>query len=755
MWAATKIWRRVLDAIPFNPVIASLLVLLCAYLIYSTWVFVNPLGDSATHLAGGQRVLLERIAGETLLLVEERSSGQRVAARQRAVEALSRFRLAQNRLESVGGSLDWTGENTATARNAMALPSQGVERLASAVEAIQGLGPQGLMRLSNASSEVREILGPVESLSADYEGLLPGNAAGTERIEKLKVLKIAGILAAVLLVLQALLVAYVRGKQIKRLRDRLHRKERLLRREILARRRSDEGHRLMAAAFEQANDSIVVTDAGGNVRYVNAAFARNTGYSKEEILGKTQSMLKSGEQDAEFYRRMWNTISSGQPWRGQMVNRRKDGALRTESQAVFPIRDRMGQITHYAGIKRDITREVEMEKQLRESQRLEAIGVLAGGVAHDFNNILTPIIGFTDLTLGLVPEHSEAHDNLVIVRTAAQRAKDTVMLIRNAVRENASPPQPIQLEDIAKEVVTLMRSTASKSIAIAQDIPQRLPTVLGDPSAVHRLLMNLCVNACQAMPQGGRLTIALSAVRLAATTGYLAGPAPGDFIRIEVKDTGHGMSEKTMPHIFEPYFTTRQGSTGTGLGLFVVFNIVKQLKGGIRVASRENAGTTFEIILPVPQSHPAPAEAPGQLEAPGHGRILFIDDEEMVVKLARSALERLGYCVTAMSDPIAASALFEQDPGRFDVVFTDRTMPGMNGDAVLKRIKAIRPELPVILCTGLYDTHGEKNALAMGFDACLEKPFALSELSASIASVLPVPSTSARSTAQAAPVPAK
>ena len=756
MWAVTKTWRKRLAAIPFNPLMASLLVLLCGYSIYSVWVFVKPCGVSAVEMAGRQRVLLERIADETLMLVQVRSPMQRIAIRQRTHETLDLFRRQQKAVESGDGSLDGSGMITTASPDVLARTARGIGRLAGGVEAIHGMSSPDLMRLSSASPEVREILDAAESLAADYDDFLRGAVAEAQRqIVQLKALEIAGLLAALLLVLQAQLVARGLGRRIQGLRDKLWGKHRLLRQEILARRRSEEGQRLLIAAFEQANDSIVVTDAGGKVRYVNPAFVRNTGYSSEEILGKSQSILKSGEQDAEFYRQLWSTIGSGQPWRGQMVNRRKDGTLRIESQAIFPIRDPVGHITHYAGIKRDITREVEMETQLRQSQRLEAIGVLASGVAHDFNNILTPIIGYTDLTLGLVPEHSEAYENLVIVRSAANRAKDTVTLIRNAVLENTNPPRVIQVEAIAKEVLTLIRSTASKAISITETIPRGLPAALGDPSAVHRVLMNLCVNACQAMPEGGQLTLSMEAVHVQATTGYLGVPAPGDFIRIEVKDTGHGMSEETAAHIFEPYFTTRQGSTGTGLGLFVVFNIVKQLKGGIRVATREHAGTTFEIILPVPQSNPAAPEEAGRVEAPGNERVLFIDDEEMVVKLVRTALEHLGYGVTALPDPIAACTLFEQDPGRFDVVFTDHTMPGMSGDAVLKRIKTIRPSLPVILCSGLHDTHCEKDAKALGFDAFLQKPFALGELSAAIATVLPASRPNAGNKTRADPPAAK
>ncbi len=732
-----KRWQRRLGPIPFSLLMVSLLMLVCGYPIYNIWFAARPFGARTMNLAGRQRMLLQQIAKETLILVQEPSAEQRIRSRQRTFGITAEFRRIQQGLERGDQILKLTGDNTDATRTVLAHMVPNIKQLDSNVETIYRSRLQQLLRLSIDSPEVQGILGAVELLVVDYDDLMRGYIAGAEQdVVRHQAIEIIVFIAAFLLILQAQLVARALGSQIQRFSARLRGKHWLLRQEIIARRRSEEGHRLLVAAFEQADESIVITDTSGKVRYINAAFIRNTGYSGEEILGKTQSMLKSGKQDSSFYRQMWSTISSGQPWRGQMVNRRRDGTLRIETQAIFPIRDRRGQVTHFAGIKHDITREVEMEKQLRESQRLEAIGVLASGVAHDFNNILTPIIGYTDLTMELVPDASEAHDNLAIVRTAANRAKDIVTQIRNVVRENTNPTQAIHLPAITKEVLTLVRSTASKSIAIAEKIPQDLPSVQGDPSTVHRLLMNLCVNACQAMPEGGQLSITLGAVQLQATTGFLGNPAPGDFVRIEVKDTGHGMSEETKAHIFEPYFTTRLGGTGTGLGLFLVFNIVRQLKGGIRVASYENAGTSFEIILPVPQSHSASEYEPGRLEMRGQERILFIDDEEMIARLAKSALERLGYHVTAMSEPIAACALVEEDPVRFDVVFTDRSMPGMTGDDVFKRIKAIRPSIPVILCTGLYDEHAEKNDIAMGFDACLLKPFAPGELSATIRKVM-------------------
>ena len=603
MLEALQRWRKRPGALPLGLLMGTAVVLLCAYSIYSIWLSVEPFAGQTVNLAGRQRLLSQQIANETLLLIQEPTVERRIQSRQRTYVNLARFRRVQEGLARGDKGLDLAGEIPAAARAALERMAPYTVLLIGNVEAVYGLSPHDLMRLSNVSPEVRGILQASEVLIVQYDDFLREYIAQAEqKVVRHKALEIVAFIAAFLLILLAQFVTSGLGRQIQGYRARLWDKQRLLKREILALRRSEEERRLMAAVFEQSNESIVITDASGTVRFANPSYLRNTGYALAEILGQNQRVLKSGKQDAEFYRQLWGTISTGLPWRGQMVNRSKDGTLRTEAEAIYPIRDHRGRISHYAGIKHDVSRELELEKQLREAQKLEAMGVLAGGVAHDFNNILTPIIGFTTLTLDLVPRHGEAAENLANILVAANRAKDLVTQIRNTVRQSEDPPEAVRLQSVAREVLKLVRSTASQPIGISEHLPAELPAVRAHPSDVHRLLMNLCVNACYAMPEGGQLGVTLGLAELTETAGYLGEPAPGTFVRIEVQDTGHGMSEETRAHIFEPYFTTRAAGTGTGFGLFLVFNIVKQLKGGIRVASRERVGTTFEVILPVSPS---------------------------------------------------------------------------------------------------------------------------------------------------------
>jgi PAS domain S-box-containing protein len=740
MSSILKTWLGHRNRFSVPLLLLSLLALLSAYSIYSIGLSVKPFGAATVNLAGRQRMLSQTIAKEILILVQLPSLDGRIRLREHTRGIVALFRRVQQGLEQGDASLGLSGENTAAGRKVLRRMEPDVARLVESAAAIEALSPRDLLRLDHDAPAVWGVLEASEALIAGYDSFLDDYIAGAEReIRRHKALEIAVFAASLLLILLVQFRARGLVRQVQRLGNRLNVRRRLLVLEKLARRRVEEEHRLLIAAVEQANESFVITNSNGIIQYVNPAFVLNTGYRREEILGQNPRILKSGKQDAAFYQRLWNTIASGEPWRGQMVNRNKDGTLRTEAEAIFPIRDWKGRIRHFAAIKHDITRELEMEKRLLEAQKLEAMGVLAGGIAHDFNNILTPIIGFTDLVLDLLPVGSESYGNLAIVRAAASRAKDLVAQIRTAVRQNKASDdstefQAVQIQALANEVLTLVRATASKSIVIAAEIPGDLPAVRGDAGRIHRLLMNLCVNACQAMPEGGRLGVALGAVTLHETAGYLCNPAPGDFVRIEVRDTGHGMSEETKAHLFEPYFTTRGGSVGTGLGLFLVFNIVKRLGGGIRVESRERAGTAFDMLLPVVSAGPERAVAAGDVDAPGHERILFVDDEEMIARFAKAALERLGYRVTTMADPTAACALFEADPSRFDVVCTDRSMPGMTGEEVIKRIKGVRPSIPVILCTGL--SAEQAAAGAVGFDVCLQKPFASGELSAAIRKVL-------------------
>ena len=458
MLGVMKYSRGRLGSIFIHLLAVSLLVLLCGYSIYSISLSVEPFAGQTVNLAGRQRMLSERIAKETLILVRERTVERRIRSRQRSYATAVQIRRVQQGLERGDKSLDLSGENTDATRQILARMAPSVEQLTGNIEAIYRLSPQDLVRLSIDSAEVLAILGETESLVVDYDGFMREYIAGAEqKVARHKVLEIAAFISAFLMVLYFQLVAHGRGRQIELIIARLTGKRSQLRREFLARRRTEEEHRLMVAAFEQAHESIVITDASGTVRYVNAAYVRNTGYPKEEILGQTQRILKSEAQDAEFYHQLWSTISSGQPWRGQMVNRRKDGTLLTEAQSIFPIADRKGKIRHYGGVKHDITREVELEAQLRQSQKLESLGRLAGGVAHDFNNMLQVIKGYAELAASGAGDPLLVSESLGQVMHASDLAAELTRHLLAFSRQQVLKQSLVQLDVVVQDSLKMAR----------------------------------------------------------------------------------------------------------------------------------------------------------------------------------------------------------------------------------------------------------------------------------------------------------
>ena len=716
MWGAIKTWRSRLGAIPLGLLTVTLLVLLSSYSIYSIWLSVQPFAGQTVNLAGRQRMLSQQIAKQCLLLVEEPSVEGRIRLRQSTYEILTEFRRVQHGLDRGDKSLGLSGENTAGTRTVLARMTPNVTLLAGGVETIYRLSPHDLLRLTNESSELRGILGAADSLIVNYDDFLREYIAGAEReIVRHKVLEIAVFIAAFLVILQVQFLARGLGSQIRHLGDRLSGKSRLLEQEILARRSSEEERRLMVAAFEQANDSIIVTDASGKVRYVNPAFARSTGYSSEEILGKTQSVLNSGEQDSEFYRRLWNTIGSGQPWRGQMVNRRKDGTLHIESQSIFPIRDGTGHITHYAGIKRDITREVEMEKQLRESQRLEAIGVLASGVAHDFNNLLTPILGHAQLLASEVPVTDPAYPSLEVIRQSAERAADLTRSLLAFGRKQPPALKDLDLNGEVSALAPILRRLIGAPIEVRMRLDPELGYVSADPSQIQQVILNLAINARDAMPAGGTLTVETANVSLnKPTAGLPADLVPGNYVSLSVRDTGQGMDAETRSRIFEPFFTTKPPGKGTGLGLSIVFGIVIRHKGYIAVDSAPGQGSRFTVYLPRKECDPEKAQPVREPTRPARGveRVLIVDDEEGIRNLVQSALTGQGYDAVSVASPEDALALIESPGQTFALLITDSSMPGMNGPELARRARQAQPCLKILCVSGN----------PRDFGSCLETP---------------------------------
>ena len=384
----------------------------------------------------------------------------------------------------------------------------------------------------------------------------------------------------------------------------------------------------------------------------------------------------------------------------------------------------------------------KLEAQLRQAQKMEAVGTLAGGIAHDFNNILYTIMGFTELTLDDLDPESASHSNLQQVLASSRRARDLVRQILTFSRQSETRSQPVMVRPIAKEVLKMMRATLPAGIAIQSEI-QSDASITGDPTQIHQILMNLCTNAAQAMqPEGGTLTVRLLDTQLDQSfADYHPDITPGPHIQITVADTGPGIGPELLEKIFDPFFTTKKPGEGTGMGLSVVHGIVKRLGGGLRVYSEPGRGTEFKVFLPARQSSDtAPVEDTEETLPEGDARILLIDDEAAIVQMGRQMLTSLGYEVTTETDGLEALETFKANPEAFDLVITDMTMPAINGDRLAAGILKIRPGLPVILCTGYSSMVSEESARSMGIAALCMKPLVRKDLAAVIKRVLQSPS---------------
>lgn len=496
--------------------------------------------------------------------------------------------------------------------------------------------------------------------------------------------------------------------------------------------------RQVVIAVENAHEAIMTTDRDGTITYVNPAFEKITGYSREESIGNSPHLIASGEHDSEFYREMWQTISRGEVWHGKFVNKRKDGSRYHEEANISPVRDGRGQIMGYVAVKKDVTRQLAMEEQLKHSQKMEAIGTLAGGIAHDFNNILFAIVGNAEIAMDYLPADSLAESYLQAIIEASSRATGLVKQVLSYARKKESNKVPLQVDLLVREVLKLIRASLPATVEIRQNIIASNATVVADATEIHQLLMNLCTNAWQSMVStGGILSVDLST--FTTDSVFLTNNpelAPGEYLRLRVSDTGEGIAREHMPRIFEPFFTTKEVGKGTGMGLSVVHGIVHSLKGSISVASSVGKGTTFDIILPLSSRDNTLARPEQQGQTGGQEHILLVDDEQIVVDVVSNMLKLLGYRVTAHQNSQLAWQEFQLHPQRFDLVITDQTMPQLTGEELATRMLSLRSDVPVIMCTGFSQTLPPERAREIGIREYMFKPVKLRELGVALRRVL-------------------
>jgi PAS domain S-box-containing protein len=461
--------------------------------------------------------------------------------------------------------------------------------------------------------------------------------------------------------------------------------------------------RKLARAVEECPASIVITDRAGNIEYVNPKFTRATGYAASEVLGKNPRILKSGETRAAEYQKLWAIINAGGEWRGEFHNRRKDGSLYWEIASISPVRDAAGVITHFVAVKEDVTEKRLLESRFLRAQRLESIGSLASGIAHDLNNIIAPILMSAEL-LPVVSDEAERREMAQIIQSSALRATGIIKQLLTFARGKEGKGQTLQVRHLVREVTRIARETFPRAIRVEETCAADLWPVLADATQLHQVLLNLCVNARDAMPGGG--TLALLADNAALDEHYVSmhnEATPGPYVRIQVRDTGTGMSESVRERIFESFFTTRGDDQGTGLGLTTVLGIVKNHNGFMTCATALGQGTTFDVYLPAsPEAEPDSGHSgpPASIRR-GHGElVLVVDDEPAICSATRRTLEREGYKVMLAHDGIDALAQFVSSKVQVRAIVTDVMMPLMDGITLCRTLRALSPQTPVIVSTG-------------------------------------------------------
>ena len=500
-------------------------------------------------------------------------------------------------------------------------------------------------------------------------------------------------------------------------------------------RESEERFRELA---ELLPETIFEMDATGNLTFVNRKAYEHFRYTQQDFDQGLSGLDMVVPEDR--HRAMENIAKI---LGGEHVGLKEYQALRKDG-TTFPALFHSAAVLHEgkpAGMRGfiiDISEKKHLEAQLLQSQKMEAIGTLAGGIAHDFNNILSPIMTHTEMALMDLPEDSPLQFSLREVIKASERARDLVKQILAFSRQTDQEPMPLKLGLIIKDALKLLRSSIPTTIEIQQKIITESDAILADPTQMHQVIMNLCTNAFHAMREkGGLLEVSLTDEYVdSESVKHLPNLNPGSYLKLSVRDTGQGMEPDVIEKIFEPYFTTKDKGVGTGLGMAVVLGIVQDHGGSIHVQSEPGKGTTFDVFLPKIDLDIAEKDVSREQIPTGNERILLVDDEAAIVNVEKQMFKRLGYEVATRTSSIEALELFRSQPDRFDAVITDMTMPNMTGVELSKEIMSIRPDIPVILCTGFSERIDEKMALELGVKAFMMKPIVMSEMANTIRRVL-------------------
>ncbi len=483
---------------------------------------------------------------------------------------------------------------------------------------------------------------------------------------------------------------------------------------------------------------VAFTDQTGKITYVNDKFCEISKYPREELLGQDHRIINSGYHPKEFIRELWRTIANGKVWRGELKNRAKDGSIYWVDTTIVPFLNESGKPYQYVAIRYDITEKKQTEEHLLRAQRMESIGTLAGGIAHDFNNILSPILMAVDM-LALDARDEETTRWLDIIRENGERGAELVKQVLTFARGMAGEQISIQLKHIIKDSVKILSQTLPKSIVLKYEIEPELALITADPTQIHQVLANLAINARDAMPSGGELTITAKNIHLNEHYAQINIDAKkGDYVILTVADTGTGIAPEIQKRMFDPFFTTKEFGQGTGLGLATAQTIVKSHGGFINVYSEEGQGTKFSVYLPAAKSERETAMIVPASDFPrGAGEtILVVDDEENIRTITRATLEKFGYRVLTATDGADALAVFAQHQTEIDLILTDVMMPVLDGAGFVRALRKIAPEIKIAAMSGLMNQAQTGELKNLNVEKFLTKPLTTEILLKTLAEIL-------------------
>ena len=497
----------------------------------------------------------------------------------------------------------------------------------------------------------------------------------------------------------------------------------------LERKKANETIRKLSLAVEQSPNIIIITDAKGKVEYVNPAFIETTGYSREDIINKKPSLIKSGEMPKSFYTELWQTITAGKTWSGIFHNRRSNGELYWDEAKISPIKNTQGDITHYLGVQSDITDKKQIEQQLRRSQKMDALGKLTGGIAHDYNNMLNVIFGYTELMEMVLSDTADekAKEFLKEIQYATDRGATLTKKLLAFSRQESTQPESIDINKLLLDAQNMLKKTLTARINMEYKLEDSIWPVYLDKGDLEDAILNMCINAMHAMPDGGDLTITTFNRTLLETEAVVINLPAGEYVQLSISDTGCGINEEVLNQIFDPFFTTK-GELGTGLGLTQVYGFIKRAKGAITIDSSLNQGTYILIYFPRHYSEVEPEQIISDeiTEQKGSENILVVDDEAAICDLSKKLLSSKGYNVLVAESGQAALKILESN--EIDLLLSDVIMPNMDGYKLAAEVRKKYPQIKIQLVSGFDDDRKRTEEDQLLYKHLLHKPYTASNL---------------------------